>query len=206
MSRKRAIRFRGFSRHAKKWVFGLLTKQGAKTSFITDDKGAIWPCYSSSIGQHIGACAMGEGVGWHWSAILEQGGVRIVPDSDESHAFGYMKENGISSMHPTNNGPELYEGDIVSAKFTNGKRDSKGRLYTERINCLIVYDHAKLQWRLQRLQAGRGYGNYYGSALGWNVKLVGNATEHPHLLNDEASKGKHVGSMNELGHLVGKVA
>lgn len=203
MKHQRKILFRGFSTNAKKWVYGLLTHQAPKRSIITDRNGVMWNCYSSSIGQHIGGRALSEGDGWHWAALMDDGTIKTISKNDEKvQQFGWMKENGASSLHPVNNGPELYEGDIVSAKFTNGKRNSKKELFTERVNCLIIFDHANLQWRLQRLQYGRGYMNYFGSDLGWDIKLIGNATEHPHLLIDEPAKGKHVGALNVLGKLV----
>lgn len=206
MEYRREIKFRGFATHAKKWVYGLLMKHVGKTSIIIDESGVLWPCYASSIGQFIGAKALGENNGWHWTAIMKDGTIKTFSkDHENITAFGWMKKNGVSSMQPTNDGPDLYEGDIVSAKFTNGKRDSKKKLYTERVNCLVVFDHANLEWRLQRLQAGRGYGGSYGSQLGWDIKLVGNSTEHPHLLNDKASKGKRIGALNQLGKLVGAV-
>ncbi len=177
-----------------RWVYGLLVDHGEEYSLIQAESGIKHMCLTSSIGQYIGGRALGdEGEGWHWTVLYKDGSTKIFPPDKDTSDYG----KGWASAHPTNNGPELYENDIVTSTYRNGKKKSDGSYYKERVHSLIVFDGGSLEWKLQRLEEGRGYRSYSSWFLGEDILLVGNSTEHPHLLSDDIHE-----KFNQLGHLV----
>ena len=185
----RAIEFRGFSVFDDNWVYGLLIRHENDTSIIEDQEGIPHICHTSSIGQFIGLRALGDvGKGWDWVGFRKDGTRKVMTEKYDEKAldFNFMNENGFSSMEPVNNGPKLYEGDIVSSMFTNNKRKKDGRLYTERVNSLIVFCEKSLRCKLKRLERGRDYRGTYTFDIGWDIRLVGNSTENPEMIKEIA--------------------
>ncbi len=200
---KRVIKFRGFSEVLNNWVYGLLIHHGDKTSLIRDDSGYEWSCLTSSVGQFTGARSLGKEGEETLTIVMMRNGlvVRLPKNSDPDN---YGLKGKYNTFYQDNNGPDIYEGDIVTTKFTNNRKKKGKGLYTERVRSLVVFDNGdEHAWRLQRIENGLGYGSYYGGNLGWDPIIIGNSTEHPHLLRDPDSYNKHVGCVDAMGHLIG---
>ena len=198
----RDIEFRGYNKTQKKWVFGLLVEHTKKRSVILEN-GHKWLCDHNSIGQFTGARTRGKNRDLIKRVLHKSDGSLItLSDGDELNSLHNGKGN--SYITTENTGHKVYEGDIVTIRFTNGKRKRNGNLYWETVRALVVYDHGVMGWNLQRIQAGREYGSYYGKKMHLILEVIGNATEDPELLVDERSNGKHVGALDQTGALVSK--
>lgn len=164
------------------WVYGLLVDHGEEYSLIQTEDGIKHMCLTPSIGQFIGGRALGdEGEGWHWTVLVKGGEVKKFPADSDASDYG----KGWVMAIPDNNGPELYENDIVTSVYTNGKKKKDGTYYSERVRSLVTFNGRLLEWDLLRIERGRGYESCSKWFLGEGIRLVGNSTEHPHLLTDD---------------------
>ena len=170
-SMNRTAKFRGFNHHYG-WLIGYpVDLKSDKVVGIKPFNGKHQrECEISTIGQFIGIRARGKegtgenGEGWKW------------------------KTEGRTT-YPLNMGPELFEGDIVECVFDNG-RSRGASAKKEAIRCLVKWNNDDCSWQLHRLQKGKGYGRTDSLHKGVNLKLVGNATQHPWLLLDEPAPAR----------------